>query len=99
MSWNKNTVVMSKLDTICEVLEELGCSYGLDCLGRVSGNGSNDYGDASYLIRRLAYKNKVILEQMVRHPDCDVDDILTSETFEVGEEPKDWPLEVTLDED
>lgn len=103
MSWNKNTIITSKIDATIDTLKNCGVDFELTEIGRVLGMGLNDtYGssivvgdDGHYPIRRLAYKNIVILEVMVRNPDCDGDDHIMSHEFDSGEEPKDWEITTT----
>jgi len=106
MGWDKSTIIRSDINTRIEFLKELGVEYKLTELGRVIGRGYNDggsfFGDTSedthYPIRRLEYKDVVILEKMRRTFDCDEDDILESHKFEKGKEPKDWKIVVNEDE-
>ncbi len=104
MSWDKNTINYSTLDSIRELLLELGINYELSTLGVVQGRGLNDdemYGGrkngAKYELRRLEYKDKVVLEQIVQDADCDVDDGIFSHKFNHSEEPKDWQFLVKTD--
>ena len=104
MSWNKNTSNVSQLDATINLLKKMGGSFSLSVLGQVKGRGLNDdYGQGKplYEIRRLEYQNAkgeawVMLEQMMRHPDCDCDDLLKSYEFKKGEDPQAWPLEEHL---
>ena len=100
MSYDKNTIFTSKLDSIKEILEELEEECILTEIGTVGGYGANDIcggGMDAYPIRKLEYRNKVVLERMERSHDCDDDDYLVSYTFIKGLEPKDWPVEVYID--
>jgi hypothetical protein len=110
MSWDKNTLNFSQIDAVMQVLRDLGESFVLHVLGEVLGNGLNDEvfnGENEegypalrmYQIRKLEYKNIVLLEQMQRHPDCDIDDIIMSFKFIKGQEPTDWKIEITLEDD
>ncbi len=106
MSWNKQTRIQSDIDGAVQALKEPGVvPFELDVLGTVAGHGLDDNMDffgpsMIYDIRRLRFGNVVILEQMVRNPDCDADDVIVSRQFIAGEEPKteDWPLEVEIAE-
>ncbi len=51
-----------------------------------------------YKIRKLEYKDNVVIEQMVRTSDCDSDDTILSIRFKKGEVPSDWKIEVTIDD-
>lgn len=104
ISWDKNTISCSEVDNTIELLKEMNVEYKLTILGEVEGNGLNDgmmwEENKKYPIRKLEYNDKVILEKLVRHPDCDVDDNIISEKFNKKEEPRNWEIEVTLvDED
>jgi len=103
MGWNKNTTSASSIDTTLKVLKELGESYSLKEIGIVTGYGLNDDlpNDESkkYKLRRLEYKDKVIIEQIIRNTDCDINDVIISKEFKKGEEPKDFELERTYDND
>lgn len=104
MSWNKNTVDLSEVDAAERVLRNLKIPYHLSTLKKVQGRGLNDTDDSldnlydldnqKYLIRRLQYRDIVLLEQMVRTCDCDADDVICSYTFNLTSEPKVWIPEV-----
>jgi len=97
MSWNKNTVSYSEINATITVLKELGQEYKLTILGTVPGHGSNDEYKSKYDIRKLEYKDTVIIEQMKRHFDCDSDDIIISFRFTGDDKiPEDWKLEITV---
>lgn len=93
MSWDKNTVNLSDVDSRIHVLNQIGISYSLITLGEVGGHGLNDFDGKTYPIRQLKYKDIVVLEQMIREDDCDFDDMIISYEFFAQEEPKNWPLE------
>ena len=102
MSWNKNTRVMSSLNAVKEAMDELGFPYELTVLGKVMGIGLNDNlcgDDVYYEMRRLEYRDLVILEQLIRHYDCDVDDLVVSEKFSLEQEPKDWQILTKIKEE
>lgn len=94
MSWDKNTVDCSRLDTYKAILDELGLPYELTVKIAVRGMGLNDDEDTVYELRRLQYNNFVILERMERTSDCDTDDVITSTQFLLEDEPKDWQYEI-----
>jgi len=96
MSWDKNTLILSEVSSIVSLLDELHISYTLTVLGTVHGRGLNDtLSDRNYYeIRKLEYKDSVVLEQMHRTEDCDADDYIISMRFIKGQEPKTWPLEL-----
>ena len=83
MSWNKNTINCSHLEAVIQPLKDCDIHYRVTVLGKVMGMGLNDDMDWSgddkyYEIRKLEYKDEVVIEQMERHPDCDIDDIIVS---------------------
>ena len=96
MSYDKNTISISEIDNTIELLKELGIEYKLTELGEVVGYGLNDeYSETDkHKIRKLEYKDKVILEQMVRTEDCDSDDYIRSRKFDKDKFPKKWKIEV-----
>ena len=99
MSWDKNTVNCSHIDSIVGTLQQLGVPYSLVVMKEVRGRGFNDdipstaapfLVDKFYLIRRLEYNKFVILERMERTTDCDTDDLICSYPFDFADEPTDW---------
>jgi len=111
MSWDKNTIITSELDAIMRVLTNLEVPFEVIILGEVQGFGLNDedyyedkdgvmnFIDKMYPIRKLSYGDNIVLEQMHRTHDCDFDDILVSYNFKQGTEPKEWKLEIYVDEE
>ena len=102
MSWNKNTINLSKLDAIAVVLDLSKIKYKIEKLGEVIGMGLNDEFDRKdkYELRSLTYKDafgkiKVMAEQICRNKDCDSDDFIFSNTFD-DKLPKNFKLEVFL---
>ncbi len=51
MSWDKNTVVISEIDTTLEVLREIGVPHVLRTWGCVYGRGLNDDTETRYPMR------------------------------------------------
>ena len=101
MSWNKATVNYSKVDTIIDVLKELGIPFEVQVIGSVRDMSLDaSYEDHPVLcsLRRLSYANKVVLEKMHRTWDCDADDTIISVSFDASKEPQDWKIEGELDE-
>ncbi len=96
MSWNKNTDKSTKIDDTIEVLKENNILYTLDILGKVRAKGQNDYYNCveNYELRKLTYQNFVIMEQMIREDDCDVDDCIIAVKFGKDNVPENWELEV-----
>ena len=105
MSWNKNTISMSEIDSIMGVLKEMNIDFKCEEIGKVRGCGLNDYWNCGpdeekyYSLRKLAYDNFIILEQIIRANDCDIDDIITSSKFDKDKEPSDWEIEIVEEED
>lgn len=104
MSWDKNIINTSAINNTISVLEKLGTPYTVTTLGKVRGRGLNDKiwmeknEDAYpictiYTLRKLEYKDVVLLEKIIRNSDCDVDDFILSFEFKKGHEPRDWEIE------
>jgi hypothetical protein len=95
MGWNKNTLNISEVEKTIELLKELNINYILTDIGEVQGYGLNDYSKKDkHKIRRLEYKDKIILEKIIRTEECDLDDIIVSEKFDKNKVPKKWKIEV-----
>ena len=77
-----NLIKASEIDEKCHILSTLKVPYNVTVLGTVAG----------IEIRRLEYKNKVILEQMQKQEDGD--DVIYSHQFIKGTEPKDWMISI-----
>lgn len=95
MSWDKNTIIISKVPAVKETLEHLGVPYKISTIGSFKGRGLNDDTymenlDILYELLRLEYKDRVILEYAELDADCDTDDIVASQEFDLKDEPKDW---------
>jgi len=104
MSWNKNTSVMSQIDNTIKLLISTDTEYELTVLSKIKGLGLNDeiLDKEHYFIRRLSFRDKVMIEQMQRSYDCDFDDHLVSISISKDEEKtfmKDWKAEIYIDED
>ena len=102
MSWEKNTINLSELDSVVAMLKKDNRPHTMTVLGEVLGLGLNDDSRYNYKIRRLEYttlsgQGYVVLEQMQRTSDCDSDDHLVSMEYKKDEEPKNWQLEVRTD--
>lgn len=95
MSWNKNTINNSEIDKTIELLKEFKIKYTLKTIGKVPGYGLNDYYNdiKDYKIRQLEYNDFIIVEQMNRHPDCDMNDVILSFKFKKDKVPKKWEIE------
>ena len=94
MSWNKNTINFSEVDSAAKWAKRFNIPHKLSTMGTVVGMGLNDIIDmensVQYDIRRLEIGDIVLLERMERHPDCDMDDYLVSVEFSKKNEPKNW---------
>ena len=101
MSYNKNTVSESEINSIIEVLKELDVEYTLETIGKVKGYGLNDeYNNKEeHEIRKLTYKDFIVLEKMIRTTDCDLNDVIISNKFKKEEAPKEWEIEETFEND
>jgi hypothetical protein len=88
----KTTIILSDLDSRIEQLIKNDIPYTVRILGKVA---IYEFGMPTYYtLRRLAYKDKVILEQIERSNSCDSTGIITSIKFIDDYEPKKWHLEV-----
>jgi len=96
MSWNKNTINRSEINKTIELLKELNVKYVLKTLGKVPGYGLNDEinNTLKHEIRKLIYNDFIIMEQMIRGQDCDIDDSIFSFKFEKSKVPKKWKIEI-----
>lgn len=93
ISWDKNTIKTSAVDSIIHTCRILRVPYTIEILGYVEGHGLNDELNKKYPIRKLIIDKLVVMEQMFRTNDCDADDYLVHYIFESEEAPKDWELE------
>lgn len=97
MSWEKLTINKSEIDKTIELLKEFKIKYKLTILGEVIGYGLNDDigidESKKYKIRKLEYKDKIVLEQRVKSDDCDMDDYILSFKFDKNKVPKKWRIE------
>ena len=98
MSWDKNTIITSSVDSIIETLNNLNTPYCLEEIGKVRGDGLNDdyNGIDFYPLRKLEYEGFVVLEQIIRTTDCDTDDTIISKSFPKDKIPKRWKKEVII---
>ena len=98
MSWDKNTIITSSVDSIIETLSNLNTPYCLEEIGKVRGYGLNDdyNGVDFYPLRKLEYGDFVVLEQIIRTTDCDTDDTIISKSFPKDKIPKRWKKEVII---
>lgn len=98
MSYDKNTLDFSEIDTIVRVLDYLAKAdggeqrYVLTELGTVEGLGVNDEGP--HILRSLWHSNITVVEQMQRTCDCDADDVIVSIETHDGDDM--LPLETMM---
>jgi len=108
MSYNKNTINRSAVDATIQVLKNLKIPYKLTILGKVIGLGSNNEvfeedikgilhpTNKYYEIKKLEYKDVVILEKIIRNNDYDIDDYIMSYEFKINYVPRNWKIEEKL---
>jgi hypothetical protein len=101
MSWDKNTISFSEVNAIMRVLDILGIPYAVSEIGRVGAHGLNDdvEGREFWPLRRLEFADKVVLERIHRHSDCDIDDAIFSRIFDKDKAPKRWRKELHFDDE
>lgn len=93
MSWDKNTVNCSEIDSIVRVLQDLKIDHTLFLLGAFEGRGLNDNEeDNEHILRQLNYQGFTILEYVEKDADCDTDDVILSWKFEHSKLPEDWQI-------
>ena len=97
MSWNKQLSICSKIDAFVEVLELLNEPYELIELARYDDPSAWAMPEDTFPIRRLTFKNKVVLEQYKQNNDCDMNDDVVSYTYDIDKEPQDWETKVCID--
>ncbi len=97
MSWNKNTIDNSQINSIARILLLLEIPYTIEVLASIKGSGLNDFdlvGEdevcRTYELRELRCAKFVVLDSIYKTLDCDADDIISSDIFKIGEEPKEW---------
>lgn len=94
MSYEKQTINLSTINTTVEILQEENIPFKLTNITSVIGQGINDeeWGynaegeprlkQKIYLIRKLEYGNIIVVEQMKRTHDRDSNDFLVSMKFD-----------------
>lgn len=99
MSYDKNTMIFSDITPLVRELIRRKENYHLATLGTVQAKGLNDYFKAvdDIDLRILIYSGGVVLEQMRRTSDCDLDDVIVSEVFNFNELPEKFALEKIVD--
>jgi len=90
MSYDKQTINLSKLEAVRDTLETLGEPYDVSPLATYRGAGCNDPDGALYGLWRLQYRDTVILEYVTMDSDCDANDYIQSLQFDLKDEPKTW---------
>lgn len=97
-SWNKTTKKTSTIDNTIAFLKRNKIPYFLSPIGIAIGHGLRDNLMNPYSLRRLAFRDKVVLERIERNPDCNEDDYIVSNAFWAHEEPSNWELDITIGE-
>jgi hypothetical protein len=104
MSWDKQTIIISEIDSLISLLSQLGVPYGLEKLGNVADNGTWSDPLKALTIRVLTYSTnhdglQTIVEQMQRTIDCDTNDTLVSIKNPKDFDAKSWKLEICSTDD
>lgn len=107
MSWDKNTVNMSKIDDLVGMLEDHGLTYVVSILANIPGMGINDlefsedgsFCSKIYELKKLVTDKSIYVDQMLRHPDCDADDVIVTHKYEKGEFPVNFAPVVDIEEE
>jgi hypothetical protein len=86
------TEIFSDIDSLIRTFKKLDYPYRLEILSYVGGLDENDC-EFHYPIRKLTYKNYIVLEQMIREYSNGYDYIVSRE-FTIENEPKNWKIEV-----
>lgn len=99
MSWTKNTIQLSVVNDLIDRLKKDSIPYKVSLLGKVQGNGLNDLSRITeeykiYVLRRLDYEDKIVLEQIIQTNDMQLDDFVLSHLFYKREIPKSWKYKV-----
>lgn len=95
MPYTKNTVNLSRLDTIVHYLKDKGYKPKIVMLGKIQGRGLNDLipyttNKKLYFMRKLEYLDKIMVEKFIGTNDEELDDYIFSYEFQEGKFPKDW---------
>jgi len=93
MSWDKNTINMSTIDDIIQVLKDTKTSFKVTTVKEVRGY---DLNDTLYKLQKLEYANKILIDQMIRTTDCDTNDVIITRKFKKGKVPKIFKAEITI---
>jgi hypothetical protein len=87
---NKNTIVTSQIDNLKEIFDIKGTAYRLTILGNITCSGFNDVFDnenkGRYVLRKMEYGNKVLMEQFQKTLGRDLDNYIVSVEFTKGTE-------------
>ncbi len=99
MSWDKNTYIISEIDTVIKLWKDLRLDYKLKTIAEVIAMGINDSFEdrLTYPLRILLTSKKIFVEQMQRTYDCDSDDCVRSVALDMNDLPEKFPLEVYSD--
>ncbi len=90
----KQTINLSTIDKIVTQLKKDDIYYNLSRIIRIKGRGVNDFDMAEdhkvYTLRKLTYKNTVILEKMILIDNMQLDDFIISYKFASNNSPYQW---------
>jgi len=98
MSWDKNTINMSTIQSIIVILKQLNIKYKVTEIKKVSGMGNNDNPGDFYSLQKLEIKDMIYIDQMINTTDCDSDDTIITHKFskKLGIPPN-FKVQFTLD--
>jgi hypothetical protein len=97
--WRKQTIILSRVDAIVALLKQNRVPHKLTLLSRVEGRGADDlYVEKeryrTYMVRKLEFQENIVLEQLVRTKDIELDDYIISKQFCKEYVPKNWHVKV-----
>jgi hypothetical protein len=85
MSYSKNTIHNSRIETLARALRDNKVNYTIFQIGEVMGLGLNDGmwddEDKVYKLYALETEKRIYIDRMVRTHDCDFDDIIETVDF------------------
>lgn len=95
MSWDKNTINNSEIDTIISILKDLEITFILTPIDTFWGRGLNDNfcedePEQTHELRELKFRNFIVLEYVEQDADCDTDDVIMSQKFTSENAPRAW---------
>lgn len=98
MSYDKQTLNESGINTATVILDLYGIQYTKVPLGTVGLLGAYDEAE-TYTLQMLVCDKFVMLERMIRTQDCDTDDVIVSKQFDPDKIPESWHLIKVLKDD